>query len=322
VSLHWHMGHVLGARLRTPDLAARLAALRPLLTHPGHRLLRHLTLDGPTRDLSENLFRDLFARMAEQGLTAGPSLHELQLGAGLRENPSYWVYGYFGECRLTDDLGGLWRTFPHLRSLRIDLGAAGLELGTVDAPELRDFEWVTPFLAATHLLPLTTARWPALERLVLWTGSEIYVNTEDDLYDVNDEDEDGEPYTSDETLTDPAALRPLLDHLDTLPALRSFGVANWVGSWSELADELRRHALWPRLTSLEMARGRVRAQDVQPLVSALQAASALQGVGIDHLQISQESLEELRRRLPGVTFEGEPQTGPVQEKFFYVVTQE
>jgi hypothetical protein len=324
VQLDWHMGHVQRARLRTTDLGERLVALRALLTHPGHRRLRHLTLDGPTDELSENLFRDLFARMAADGLVAGPTLRSLQLGHGLREKPGYWVYGYFGECRLTDELGGLWRTFPHLRSLRLDLGAAALELGEISAPELRDFEWVAPFLAAPYLAVLAAARWPQLERLVVWTGSEVYVNTEWDLYSVDpDEDEEGaEPYTSDETLVDAASLEPLLEHADKLPGLTAFGVANWAGSWAELADRMRAHAFWPRLTSLEMARGRVQNQDMEALITAISAVPGLQRVGIDHLQISVEALDELQRRLPAVTFDGQPEPGPVQERFYYVITQE
>ena len=325
VQLEWHYGHVQGARVESRvSPQDRVPVLQGMLQHPGNRCLRHLLLEGPPGELVRNFFRDTFAPLASSQVRAPATLRSLQLGDGLREKPSYWVYGYFNECRLYDQLEDLWRIFPALSALRIDLGASDLELGAIRAEQLRDFEWVSPFLADRHLEPLASASWPALERFVLWTGAELHVNAEEDLYDIPLDDEEGAElvYTSEDTLDDPLAFEALFDHLDTLPRLQTFGLANYAGRWSELAAAVQDRPFWQRLVTLDLTRGRLDDGEVSALVSACRACPSLERLVVEGLRASRAAQEALRRELPEVVLEGTCATVPSPEEFYYVITAE
>jgi len=70
------------------------------------------------------------------------------------------------------DLAAVFPAFPRLTALTIQGGT--FELGTIDAPALRELEIRTGGLAATAVRAITEAALPSLERLVLWFGSSAY----------------------------------------------------------------------------------------------------------------------------------------------------
>ncbi|MEZ4240897.1 MAG: hypothetical protein R3F59_33015 [Myxococcota bacterium] len=333
LELSWRHGHVSAARLSPQlDAAARAKILAELLGHPGNRLLRHLVLDGPPGDLARNLFHDTFGALAAQGVVAPATLRSLQLGRGREENDGYWFYDFFDEMRLYDALGGLWRVFPQLSSLRIDTGASNVELGEVHAPALRELEWVVPRLSQEAVEELAQAAWPSLERLVLWTGGELLVNTREDLlyraaiFEGELVDDDEQEW-SDGTIDDPARLDALFARVDDTPTLTTLGLCNFVGSWQALAASASGHAFWGRLHTLDVSHGELGDDAVEGFARACGTARGLRTLVVDGLRIDERALDALRAALPGVALEGEPQREASledveRERFLYVVTQE
>ncbi|MEO8702703.1 MAG: TIGR02996 domain-containing protein [Kofleriaceae bacterium] len=66
-------------------------------------------------------------------------------------------------------IGPVFAAYPRLEQLIVQGGS--FTLGTIDAPALRDFEVRTGGLGGDCLQSIREARWPALERLVVWFGS-------------------------------------------------------------------------------------------------------------------------------------------------------
>lgn len=67
-------------------------------------------------------------------------------------------------------LDGISEYFPALESLRVH--GAGFTLGALELPKLRDLTIETCGLSRRNMKSITAARWPELERLDLWFGSE------------------------------------------------------------------------------------------------------------------------------------------------------
>lgn len=338
VQVQWRLGFpervLVSGAAGTKD---RTSAVQRLFAADSARFLRRLVLQHPPEDHTQYTYRDLLAALVEAGTVAPDTLHELQLGTGMDENSGYWVYGYFEECRLGDDLSQLWQVFPNLRRLRIDPGASFLTMGEIHAEQLRELQWIVPYFPLSQLEPLVKAKWPRLERFELWTGAEYLVNTEDELYGYDDgyvmdeEDDYDLADASDETIRDAAQLAPLFSSLDGLDSLRELGLCNYHGAWAELAEELSAHALWKRLRRLDISYGRLRAGDVEALVAACRTIDKLESLVAVNMQASDADLARLTQALDGVDVtafadvaeELDPDRPPVyMSQFRYVVTQE
>lgn len=339
VALDWRLGFVTHATVPVGlPLGGLQRVIKTLLSSPASRLLRGLTLTFPARDRIDHPVRDLLGQLARSNLRPPPGLRTLTLGTAEADRPGYWVYSDYEACALLDDLSGLFGRFDRLEQLRVDAGVASLRWGAIESQTLRDFEWVTPHLSSADLQALVQGRWPRLRRIVVWTGGQTTVNTEDELHVRGD---DGFEDDFDENAEEGAvqgggdddwleweslegdALAPLFDSLDKLDELEVFGVANYVGSWGELAQSLRGHSLWSRIHTLDMSRARILAGDTDPLLAALREAPALRTVVIDQARIDPGALDALRRLQ--LTLEGASRglAGDLPaEDFRYVVTME
>ncbi len=157
-------------------------------------------------------------------------------------------------------LGELEPAYPNLGRLReLVIDARAMELGAIELPALRSLELVTRGLTVENLTSIREARWPELQRLVLWLGE-----YEQDDCDITLDDLDwilaGEGLASVRELglcgREPAELleriarAPILGQLETLDLAGSFlddaGV-QWVNDHAGAFAHLRALRLPPPL---------------------------------------------------------------------------
>ncbi len=83
----------------------------------------------------------------------------------------------YEECEVSWIIQGnyskLWAAMPQLEELTIK-GSTDLELGEIDLPNLKSFEIICGGLPAEVIKSIQNAKMPALERLVLYIGSDDY----------------------------------------------------------------------------------------------------------------------------------------------------
>lgn len=176
--------------------------------------------------------------------------------------------------RLTD-LSPIYRHLPRLEELVISAG--DVTLGAIELPALRAFELVTGGLPRHALASVAAARWPHLERLVLYLGAPRY--------------------GGDCELADLAALLAA-----TLPSgVRTLGLCN-----CEFADELvpvlARSPLLPRLRHLDLSQGTLGDAGAQAL---LEHAAAFRH--LDALDLRQSYLgPAARAALSALCHPGQP----------------
>jgi uncharacterized protein (TIGR02996 family) len=332
LKLDWRLGFIEAATLpRDLDYDIRCEAVAALFAAPAARLLRSLTIGYPTGGELDNPTRRVLDRIRQAGLRPPATLRRLQIGNAFETADRYWFYRDYGVVAVTDVLSDLWQLLPGLSELRIDLGVASVVLGKIASESLRSFEWVSPFLDPMDLYDqVCEARWPNLERLVLWTGGLAVVSEEDQIYIPNyggaeDDDDDPEGFYPDAdgylegSITSPVRLQRLFDHLDGLEKLTTFGLCNYAGALGEVAGQLPARAFWKRIETLDLTRDRIRAADTEPLVAALREAPRLKRLVLDETRIADEALEALLE-LDGLDLVGEP--GAPNEQYRYVVTME
>jgi uncharacterized protein (TIGR02996 family) len=222
LSLEWHLGFIRTARVAKKDYDSERdvpETARELLTHPSARFLRGLTIGVADFD-GENVYDGVIELLTEAGGSA--TIQDLFIGD----------FQYPDEMEISwshlNDVSPLLRVLPALRTLR--LRGASLELGKLDLPELREFTVETGGLPLSAVKSIVTAKWPKLERLEIWFGSENY-GAEGGVKD----------------------LRPLLEGKG-VPNLKRLGLRN-----SEFADELCQvlptAKVLPQLETLDLSMG-------------------------------------------------------------------
>lgn len=133
---------------------------------------------------------------------------------------------------------------------RLELQAAGLTLGEVSLPRLRELSIRAAALGDAALRALAAAEWPALERLDLWLGSPFYGG------DASFE-----------------ALAPILSG-ERFPRLRHLGLMNTVHS-DAIARALPRAPILAQLETVDLSYGLLRAEGGRALVDAAAALGHL-----------------------------------------------
>jgi uncharacterized protein (TIGR02996 family) len=304
VELSWRRGFVDSIVVRAQATEAeRKSVLEAVTGHPGCALLHQLTLAFHPRH------RSLHAPLA--ALTGTSPLRSLRLGRGFAQEPYRRVYDDFERVDADDDVSPAWRVFPALRELVIDPGYGEVVLGAPALPQLRSFEWVSPCL--DDVAQITALQAPNLERLVVWTGQRKWVNW---TYEADEPGFDDAPGRG---LVTAAHLEPLLAYADGLPALTTFGLVNFAGSWGELAQHISSHPVSQRLEVLDLSRGRLREPEVDALLAALRGMPRLKRLVVDELCTGYRQVEQLRDAL-GVEIDGVETSEPSQ--FYYVSAQE
>jgi uncharacterized protein (TIGR02996 family) len=222
VTLEWRRGFIRSARIAggDPDRATAGEVELDLLRHPSARLLRELRV-GLVSFEGEDTLDVSIEGLVEAGVR--PLLRKLVIGD----------FVYPDECEMSwtsiAAAHRLWPLYPGLQELELQAGA--MELGEIVLPRLRSFELRTGGLSRASLRAIGAARWPELERLVVWFGDPNY---------------GAEPTAED--------LPPLLEAAARLPRLRHLGLMNCEftdGAIGALVDA----AVLPRLEVLDLSLG-------------------------------------------------------------------
>ncbi|MDC0709628.1 WGR domain-containing protein [Stigmatella sp. ncwal1] len=222
LTVEWFLGFIRSARVARKDYDSTRdigETARELLAHPSARFIRGLTLGIADFD-GENTYDDVIEQLTEAG--GSKTIQDLFIGD----------FQYPDEMEISwshlNDVSPLLKRLPALRTLR--LRGASLELGNVNLPELREFTVETGGLPLSAVKSIVTAKWPKLERLEIWFGSENY-GAEGGVKDI----------------------QPLLDGKG-LPNLKRLGLRN-----SEFTDELCKvlptAKVLPQLETLDLSMG-------------------------------------------------------------------
>ncbi|ATB47243.1 WGR domain-containing protein [Corallococcus macrosporus] len=264
ISLEWHLGFIRSARLAKQDYDSEfdvVEAVGALLKHPSARFIRGLTV-GMT-DFEENHY----SRVADAIVEVGglKTLQELFLGDFQYpdETEISWTYLH--------DISGALKLLPDLRKLRLRGGE--LELGDVDLPELREFTVETGGLPLGAVKSIANAKWPKLERLEVWFGSDNY-GAEGGVEDI----------------------QPILDGKG-LPNLKQLGLRN-----SEFADALAQALpgakVLPQLEKLDISMGTLTTEGARALADKAAAFAHLKQFDVTENILTDEGQSLLSKAIP------------------------
>jgi uncharacterized protein (TIGR02996 family) len=139
---------------------AAVTMVKKLFRLPAARLLRELTIGLINDEDGQPDWSAVVGAIAES--TVPSSLRVLRISCG----------GYQISWTQLGDLSKVYPKAPRLEELYIKMGA--MDFGKIDLPELRVFEVVTGGFTKGNLKSVLTARWPKLEKLVLYFGDDNY----------------------------------------------------------------------------------------------------------------------------------------------------
>ncbi|MEO8703331.1 MAG: WGR domain-containing protein [Kofleriaceae bacterium] len=139
--------------------------LEQVFTAPVGRFITSLRLGTPYDPSDgEASYDEVVKQLAK--LEGTSRLRTLFIGdIGQEELENSWVH--------LGDLSKLYPKLKQLRSLTIK-GGSSLKLGKVELPELRELVIITGGLDKKNLAAICAAKWPKLETLELWLGSDNY----------------------------------------------------------------------------------------------------------------------------------------------------
>ena len=166
LSLGWSAGFVASLRLAIDyDEDAKLVeVLETFLAHPSSRLLQDLEV-GSLNIADTYNYSPILSVLAKAKL---PALRRLFIAEFHSE-----------QCELSwSSLGGfssVWKAAPNLESVVVRGGS--FELGPIKLAKAKSFEVQTGGLSGKNFKAIALAKWPALERLAIWFGTENYGGT-------------------------------------------------------------------------------------------------------------------------------------------------
>jgi uncharacterized protein (TIGR02996 family) len=263
LTLHWHLGFIRSARVGQKDYDSDTdiaGTVKDLLAHPSARFLRELTI-GMAHFDDENHYGDVIEAMTEALTELGGSKTLQTLFIGDFEYPDDTEISWSHVTNVSP----LYKLLPELRSLHLRGGSVGL--GNVDLPELREFTVETGGLPLAAVQSIAAAKWPKLERLEVWFGSDNY-GAEGGVEDI----------------------QPILDGKG-LPNLKSLGLCN-----SEFTDELvkllPRAKILPQLERLDLSRGTLSDEGARVL-----AENAAAFAHLKHIDLTENTLTDEGERL-------------------------
>ena len=167
--LEWHLGFLVGARLCTSyDAGSDLGEMTAtLLKLPVARFMRKLVWGLPSFD------GDASGQGLIDAVIASPHPETL-------ESLFITDFEYPDENEMSwsavGDLSALWAKTPNLKTLHLR-GGNGCTLGKIEAPKLTHFTHETGGMGSEELDAIAAARWPNLESLEIWFGSDGYGGT-------------------------------------------------------------------------------------------------------------------------------------------------
>jgi len=261
----WRLGFIRSARVaeswQSMEHDTALGAhelLEALMTHPSGRWLQELTLGLMNPD-DEETYAGALEVLDRSG--PRPALRSLFIGDFELQDEMEISWTRIG------DLGPIWPLYPNLQ--QVTLQAGDFELGRIDLPALRSFELRTGGLRRACIEAVCQARWPALQRLVVWFG------------DSN--------YGAEGTIED---LRPLLAGA-SVPRLRELGLMN-----CELTDDICRElpgsAVAARLERLDLSMGTMSDEGARALAAGAQAFGNLKQLNVEQNFLSDDAVQALQ----------------------------
>lgn len=165
LKITWQLGFVKSARIQSEYDAEVSTAqlLGELLDHPSARFLQELTVGLASSD-GENEYQSVIDALVEK--KRPETLRTLFLGDFEYPDETEMSWSHIG------DASPLWAVFPHLRKVIFQSGT--MTLGKIDLSELREFSARSGGLAGDAIKSIVNAKWPKIERLEVWFGSDNY----------------------------------------------------------------------------------------------------------------------------------------------------
>lgn len=272
LTVEWHLGFIRTARVGQKDYDSERDVgelVKELLAHPSARFLRGLTVGMAHYD-DENDYSGVVESLTEALTELGGSKTLQSLFIGDFEYPDdteiSWSHIH--------DVSAFYKLMPNLRSLR--LRGASAELGNIDLPELREFSIETGGLPLSAVKSIASAKWPKLERLEVWFGSDNY-GAEGGVDDI----------------------QPILDGKG-LPNLKSLGLCN-----AEFVDELckllPKAKVLPQLEKLDLSRGTMSDEGARILAENAAAFAHLKGMDLTENTLTDDGARLVAKLCPNVS---------------------
>jgi uncharacterized protein (TIGR02996 family) len=265
IEVEWERGFIASARIPTgyssDDSAFTYRAFAEL---PCAALVREIVLGvacssgghgNPDDDIS------ILEALRDQPL---PTLRSIELA--IFDHQISWTHlGDVSIARL-DEL-------PRLETLAITAGR--MTLGAIDLPQLRQLSLVSGGQRAHVLHSIAAARWPSLEELTVYFGTDQYGGSC--------------------TLADVAPI--LAGH--NLPNITSLGLCNSTFA-DELVVELVAAPILPRLKRLDLSAGTLGADGARTLLAHADKLEHLAAIALGDNYIPPDLAAELEQRLPQI----------------------
>ncbi|QQR47138.1 WGR domain-containing protein [Myxococcus xanthus] len=265
LSLEWHLGFIRSARVGQKEYDSDFnvpETAGALLKHPSARFIRGLTIGMASFD-GENEYGETIQALVEAG--GSKTIQELFIGDF--EYPDDTEISW---THLTD-ISALLKVLPDLRKLRLRGGE--LELGAIDLPELREFTVETGGLPLAAVKSIANAKWPKLERLEVWFGSDNY-GAEGGVEDI----------------------QPILDGKG-LPNLKQLGLRNSEFT-DALAQALPTAKVLPQLETLDISMGTLSDEGARALADKAAAFAHLKQLDVTENTLTDEGQALLPKAIP------------------------
>ncbi len=261
----WHLGFIRSARVGQKDYDSERdigELTQELLALPSARFIRGLTIGMASFD-GENEYGDVISAIAKAG--GSKTLQDLFIGDF--EYPDDTEISW---THLTDVSPAL-KVLPNLRTLRLRGG--DLALGDIDLPELREFTVETGGLFLNAIKSIASAKWPKLEKLEIWFGSDNY-GAEGGVEDI----------------------QPILDG-QGLPNLKHLGLRNSEFT-DALAQALPSAVVLPRLEKLDISMGTLSNEGAKALADNAAAFAHLKQLDVSENILEDEGQSLISKAIP------------------------
>ena len=189
------------------------------------------------------------------------------------------------------DLTSLYAAVPGLRSLK--LRGAGATLDQIVLPELREFTFESGGLGEDCVSAICKARWPKLERLTVWFGSDNY-GSEGDF----------------------SMLEPLLRGRG-LAQLKHLGLANCEFITGNI-EPLAKAKVLAQLESLDLSLGVLGDEDAEAFVRQADAFKHLGQLDVSENFLTQRGLWLLRKVVPGLVSRSQNKSDTREDRYVAV----
>jgi uncharacterized protein (TIGR02996 family) len=284
VELTWHMGFWRSARVfcdydsaeAMPESVKTIASVvGHVLRHPSARFLHELRIGlVETFVDGEADWEDAVDAVVKNGVR--PSLRRLVIGDFELGDDTEVSWTSIGSLK------GLWTVLPRLESLEVQGGS--IELGKIDAPNLKTLKLRTGGLPSEPAKQLAKATLPALEHLEVWFGADEY-GAECTVAEAN------------------GILKS-----KGLPSVTWLGLMN-----AEFANELPAllvaSKLLPQLKTLDLSMGTMTDEGAKVILDNAKAFAHLEAINLDDNFIGDDLASQLKEALPNASLGDQDEAG-------------